>query len=65
MALQMDYERIVSQHGRIFLWTTWRFYTPIQVMLVRLERLWLESIAGPFDEQGKEVTKARHRQFHH
>jgi len=58
-ALQMDYEKIGSQHGRTFLWTTWSFYTPIQLWLVRLERDWLESIAGPFDGNGKEsVTKA-------
>jgi len=50
LALQLDYEKIVSQHGRIFLWTTWRFYTPIQAMFVRVDQLWLESIAGPFDQ---------------
>jgi len=48
--LQMDYEKIVSQHGRIFLWTTLRFYTPIQAMNVRFSQDYLERIAGPFDE---------------
>jgi len=47
--LQMDYEKIVSQHGRSFLWTTLIFYTPVQVMLRQLELFNLENIAGPFD----------------
>jgi len=48
--LQMDYEKIVSQHGRSFLWTTLVYYTPFQLMLRLLERAFLEYIAGPFDE---------------
>jgi len=47
--LQMDYEKIVSQHGRSFLWTTLIFYTPIQVMIRQLEHFYLETLAGPFD----------------
>ena len=46
----VDYEKIVSQHGRSFLWTTLMYYTPIQVMLRQLEHFYLEDVAGPFDE---------------
>lgn len=49
-ALQTDYDNIVAQHGRMFLWTTWNYYTPVQMMFVQLLQLRLESIAGPFDK---------------
>jgi len=48
--IAVDYDKIVSQHGRIFLWTTFKFYTPVQAMYVRYVQDYLERIAGPFDD---------------
>jgi len=48
--LQTDYEKIGSQYGRFFLWTTFKFYTPVMMAYSRLAKAYLESIAGPFDE---------------
>ncbi|KAF8914290.1 PLC-like phosphodiesterase [Gymnopilus junonius] len=45
-----DYEKIGSQYGRFFLWTTFKFYTPVMLAYSRLAQTYLESIAGPFDE---------------
>lgn len=45
-----DYEKIGSQYGRFFLWTTFKFYTPVMMAYSRLAKAYLESIAGPFDE---------------
>ncbi|KAH7931333.1 PLC-like phosphodiesterase [Leucogyrophana mollusca] len=47
--LQADYDAILSQYGRLFLWTTWKFYLPSIINWHRTTRLYLESIAGPFD----------------
>ncbi|KDR84086.1 hypothetical protein GALMADRAFT_55437 [Galerina marginata CBS 339.88] len=48
--LQTDYEKIGSQYGRFFLWTTLRFYSPvIRAYNVKVQS-YLESIGGPFDE---------------
>jgi len=58
-ALQMDYDKIVSQHGRIFLWTTLTYYTPVQALFVRLAQTYLEHIAGPFDEPAVPVVETR------
>ncbi|KAF5387680.1 hypothetical protein D9615_000752 [Tricholomella constricta] len=48
-ALQTDYEKIGSQYGRIFLWTTPRFYTPFLLAHSKQAQIHLERIAGPFD----------------
>lgn len=48
-ALQGDYEKVGSQYGRIFLWTTFRFYTPFLFASSRRAQTYLENIAGPFD----------------
>ena len=50
LEVTVDYEKIVSQHGRSFLWTSLMFYFPFQLMLRRVEHNFLENIAGPFDE---------------
>lgn len=44
-----DYEKIGSQYGRLFLWTTPMFYTPIIMAYSRKAQIYLERIAGPFD----------------
>jgi hypothetical protein len=48
-ALQGDYEKVGSQFGRTFLWTTLRFYTPFLFRDSRKSQTYLENIAGPFD----------------
>jgi len=48
-ALQNDYEKIVAQYGRIFLWTSLRFYTPFRIIESRQAKGYLERIAGSFD----------------
>ncbi|KAG6919741.1 hypothetical protein DXG01_001575 [Tephrocybe rancida] len=48
-ALQNDYEKIGSQYGRIFLWTTPKFYTPFLLVYSKQAQKNLELIAGPFD----------------
>jgi len=45
----VDYEGISSKYGRIFLWTTPRFYTPMLLQKSIAERRYLEGVAGPFD----------------
>ncbi|KAF9462014.1 PLC-like phosphodiesterase [Collybia nuda] len=48
-ALQTDYDKTGSRYGRIFLWTTPRFYTPFLLAHSRQAQTYLEKIAGPFD----------------
>jgi len=48
-ALQVDYDAILSRHGRLFLWTTWQFYFPAMQSWATRTRMYLESVAGPFD----------------
>ncbi|KAG9317336.1 PLC-like phosphodiesterase [Chiua virens] len=48
-ALRADYDTTLAQHGRWFLWTTWKFYLP-GIMLHRASKYALEKIAGPFDK---------------
>ncbi|KAG2156338.1 PLC-like phosphodiesterase [Suillus clintonianus] len=48
-ALQADYDSILSQYSRWFLWTTWKFYHP-PILTNRVARMYLESVAGPFDD---------------
>ncbi|KAG1783022.1 PLC-like phosphodiesterase [Suillus placidus] len=47
-ALQVDYNSILSQHSRWFLWTTWKFYLPPS-WANRAARMYLEGAAGSFD----------------
>lgn len=49
-ALQADYEKIGSQYGRTFLWTTLNFYTPFQIARGHWAQTHLESLAGPFED---------------
>jgi phosphatidylglycerol phospholipase C len=48
-ALHTDYDKISSQYGRIFLWTTLRYYTPFVLACGKLYQTKLERVAGPFD----------------
>jgi hypothetical protein len=48
-SLQSDYEKIGSQYGRLFLWTSLVFYKPVVLTFQYLNHMKLESIAGPFD----------------
>ncbi|KAG6861958.1 hypothetical protein C0995_009142 [Termitomyces sp. Mi166 len=48
-ALKNDYEKIGSQYGRLFLWTTPMFYTPVIMAWSRQAKIYLERVAGPFD----------------
>jgi len=48
-ALNVDYEKIGAQYGRIFLWTTFTFYSPVLFARQYLGRHYLERVAGPFD----------------
>ncbi|KAL0950056.1 hypothetical protein HGRIS_010063 [Hohenbuehelia grisea] len=48
-ALLLDYDKIGAQYGRVFLWTTLKFYTPYLVTRRYLGRQYLEKIGGPFD----------------
>ena len=45
-----DFEKIGSQYGRTFLWTTLNFYTPFQIARGHWVQTRLESSAGPFDD---------------
>jgi len=47
-ALQVDYDDMITRYGRIFLWTTWKFYSPCVSAATKANQLYLESIAGPF-----------------
>jgi len=48
-ALRADYDTTLAQHGRRFLWTTWKFYLP-GIMLHRISKYALEKTAGSFDK---------------
>ncbi|KNZ78608.1 hypothetical protein J132_11049 [Termitomyces sp. J132] len=48
-ALKNDYEKIGSQYGRLFLWTTPMFYTPVIMAYGRSAQSYLERVAGPFE----------------
>ncbi|KIY51679.1 PLC-like phosphodiesterase [Fistulina hepatica ATCC 64428] len=48
-SLAKDYENVLAKQSRIFLWTSWRFYLPVNVALGQLLKLYLEKIAGSFD----------------
>ncbi|KAL9713164.1 hypothetical protein Ac2012v2_004405 [Leucoagaricus gongylophorus] len=49
VALHSDYEKCVSEYGRLFLWAP-QFYSPILMFQRRVEQLAIERVAGPFDE---------------
>lgn len=44
----VDYDAILSQYSRLFLWTNWKFYVPPS-LAARVVRYSLESSAGPFE----------------
>jgi phosphatidylglycerol phospholipase C len=46
--LLVDYDSILSQYSRWFLWTTWKFYFP-PILVNKVIRVVLEGAAGPFD----------------
>ncbi|ESK89741.1 glycerophosphodiester phosphodiesterase [Moniliophthora roreri MCA 2997] len=56
--LSTDYEKIGGRYGRVFLWTTLRYYTPYQQGMEFLARRYLESIAGPFSSTDTEPPSA-------
>lgn len=43
-----DYTKTASQYGRTFLWTTWYFYSPVQMFFRSMMKQRLVSSAGPF-----------------
>ncbi|KAJ3503150.1 hypothetical protein NLJ89_g8560 [Agrocybe chaxingu] len=49
-SLRTDYDKIGSQYGRFFLWTTLRYYSPVLLAYSRMAQSYLESVAGPFDD---------------
>jgi hypothetical protein len=55
MTCLADYEGIGSKYGRVFLWTTPKFYTPMRFLYSRTSRRSLENVAGPFDAFVKKV----------
>ncbi|KAF8635017.1 hypothetical protein AX15_000598 [Amanita polypyramis BW_CC] len=52
--LEADYDGIGSKYGRVFLWTTPKFYTPVLLLYSAIARRGLEDIAGPFDAKKTE-----------
>ncbi|KAL1747243.1 PLC-like phosphodiesterase [Schizophyllum fasciatum] len=44
--LQADYKRTMAKQSRIFLWTTWKYYTPANTVLERRAHKDLVKIAG-------------------
>jgi len=48
-AMQVDYDKVVAQHSRLFLWTSMFYYAPFQTALTRNLQKRLESFAGPFE----------------
>lgn len=45
-----DYDTTLAQHGRWFLWTTWKFYLPDTMVHRKDSKYALEKIAGSFDK---------------
>ncbi|KAF8345601.1 PLC-like phosphodiesterase [Amanita rubescens] len=56
--LEVDYEGISSKYGRVFLWTTPRFYAPVLLQKSIASRRYLEGVAGPFDSFVREKVEA-------
>lgn len=50
-ALAVDYDKIAAQHGRTFLWTTWKYYPPYQYFYCYVADIVLQAVAGPYPEQ--------------
>jgi phosphatidylglycerol phospholipase C len=48
--LRSDYDKIGAKYGRSFLWTTLWFYTPFVLARGHQAKLYLEKVAGPFDD---------------
>jgi len=49
-ALRADYDNTLAQHGRQFLWTTWKFYLPGIMRHRNCSKYALEKTAGSFDK---------------
>jgi phosphatidylglycerol phospholipase C len=49
-ALQSDYHKQIARYGRFFLWTSWRFYSPVIFTEHFFHKLSLEKVAGPFNQ---------------
>lgn len=47
--LQADYDKKISQHSRLFLWTTLQYYSPVLFAHRKLLKKHLEGVAGSFD----------------
>jgi hypothetical protein len=43
-----DYEKITARYSRVFLWTTFRFYSPVRFIRSVVNQANLERVAGPF-----------------
>jgi len=48
--LEVDYDKIIQQHSRLFLWTSPWFYSPVQYLFIRSRQSYLEAFAGPFKD---------------
>jgi len=48
-SLTADYDKIVTQYSRLFLWTSLAFYAPFRRAKSVAARKVLEHAAGPFD----------------
>ncbi|EIN10494.1 PLC-like phosphodiesterase [Punctularia strigosozonata HHB-11173 SS5] len=47
--LAADYENGINQHSRLFLWTSYRFFTPFMTARLLLGRTSLQKMAGPYE----------------
>ncbi|KAF6762067.1 PLC-like phosphodiesterase [Ephemerocybe angulata] len=57
-ALQADYDKSMSQYSRLFLWTTFDFYSPVLYRLRAAVKTNLEKVAGPFESALPAVSVA-------
>jgi len=50
-SVEDNYAQIDAKMGRLFLWTTWKYWTPFQMYLWRWQRSFLEKSGGGFNER--------------
>ncbi|PCH44691.1 PLC-like phosphodiesterase [Wolfiporia cocos MD-104 SS10] len=56
-SLKADRKKTLSQHGRSFLWTTWRLYFPVVRFWEIIAWYWLKRLGGPMQKYSLIATK--------
>ncbi|KAH8118424.1 PLC-like phosphodiesterase [Phellopilus nigrolimitatus] len=55
-SVEVDYAKVDSEYGRLFLWTNMHYYTPLQLVTWRKLTLAMEKFGGPFTSLNSPVS---------